>query len=177
MKLIKKEIAFFGKIFKVAKEVWADECAEFERDVIEHPGAVAVLPFKDEKVFLVKQFRHAVREHLIEIPAGLIEEGESPEETAIRETEEEIGLKVKNLQKLAEVYSSPGILSERLYIYAASVDPDFRAEAEPDKDEKIEVLTFDFDELLKMVREGIIKDSKTVLAVLLFKDLQAKDNG
>ncbi len=91
-----------------------------KREVINHPGAVAVIALtEDNKLVLVRQFRKPLEKHLIEIPAGKLEEGEDPSVTVARELEEETGYKAKEFQKITSFYTSPGFADELVHIYEA----------------------------------------------------------
>lgn len=166
-KLKKQEIVFQGKIFNVCTELWKKEDGiTIKRDVCYHKDAVAVLPITDKgTVYLVKQYRHAIRDYLLEIPAGLIEEGESPEECLRRELLEETGCTAKRVEKLAEFFSSPGFTNERIYLYLALVER--TAKESPDSDEGLTVYEFDLKVVENMISSGEIKDAKTIMAILL----------
>lgn len=170
MKLKRKKLKFSGKIFSLYEETWSDGEKEFYREIIEHPGAVGILPYDKENVYLVQQFRQAVKTELLEIPAGLLENGENPESAALRETKEEIGLEVKKLYRLAAVYSSPGFTNEIIWLYAGFVDPGSKVKQNLDYDEKLEVFKISHELFFKMIESGTIADSKTLIAGLLFKE-------
>ena len=137
-------------------------------DTLRHPGAVAVVAVDEAgRVLLERQYRPSVGEWLYEIPAGTLEPGESPEETARRELVEETGYEPGWLRLLARFYTSPGISTEEMYIYAAG---DLRkTEARPEEDELIETLWVPMDEALEMIKRGEIRDGKTVAGLLLCK--------
>lgn len=137
-------------------------------DTLRHPGAVAVVAVDGAgRVLLERQYRPSVGEWLYEIPAGTLEPGESPEETARRELVEETGYEPGWLRLLARFYTSPGISTEEMYIYAAG---DLRkTEARPEEDELIETLWVPMDEALEMIKRGEIRDGKTVAGLLLCK--------
>lgn len=164
--LKKKEIVYNGRIIRLYIEEWIEEGKKQVREIIEHPGASAVLPIEDDTVYLVKQFRHATKSYFLEIPAGLIDNGEKPEETAIREVKEEIGAEVIRLNKIAEIYSSPGFTNEILHLYIADVKK-VNSELELDSDEHLEVLPVKLKEFYRMIQNNEIKDSKTLIAGLL----------
>ncbi|HYE75561.1 MAG TPA: NUDIX hydrolase [Blastocatellia bacterium] len=134
------------------------------RDVVLHPGGAGGLPiFQDGRVALVKQYRHPAKQELLEIPAGKIEQGESPELTAAREIEQEIGVRVGHLEKVAEFYSTPGFCEEKLYIYLATeLMP---GKQELDFDEEIEIVYMSLEEALGLVEQGAIEDAKTIIAL------------
>ena len=135
-------------------------------DRVIFPDAVAVLPlFTDDcSVVLIKQYRPAPGEWLLEAPAGVLEEGENPEEAAARELEEEAGLKPRRLVRVASGYVSPGYSTEMLHFYLA-LDP-ARGAVSPEEHEVIvESMRVPVDEALDMVRRGEIRDAKTILLI------------
>lgn len=136
------------------------------REVVEHPGAIAVVPVDEEgNVVLVQQFRYAAGDLLLEIPAGTLEEGESPEDCARRELQEEIGCFPGSLEKLFEVYLAPGYSTELIhYFLATGLTPSV---AVHDHDEFIKVHRIPLLEALKMIDAGQIRDAKTVAGIAL----------
>lgn len=139
-----------------------------ERPLVEHPGAAAVVPVRGDSVYLVRQWRYAVGEELLEIPAGTREGGESLEECALRELREETGLVAGRLTKLFEGYPVPGYGSERLAIFLATELGESKQEVE--EDEFIQVVRIPLDEAVRMVLDGEIRDLKTALGILLTID-------
>lgn len=141
-----------------------------KREVVEHPGAVAILAITAEnEVYFVRQFRKPIEKELLEIPAGKLDEQEDPAACAVRELAEEVGMKPKNLRQIAFYYSSPGFASEKLYIYLATeLEPVDVAKPE---DEILEPCKIPFSEALAMARDGRIEDGKTLIALLLAADL------
>jgi ADP-ribose pyrophosphatase len=134
--------------------------------VVLHPGGAGALPlFEDGRVALVRQYRHPARRELLEIPAGRLDPGETPERAAAREVEQEVGARVGRLEKLAEFYSTPGFCQEKLFVYlATALTP---AAQQLDHDEVIEVVHLPLAEAVRMARGGEIEDSKTIIALLL----------
>lgn len=138
----------------------------YRREIVRHPGSAAVIPlFADDSVALVRQYRHATRKYLLEIPAGSLEAGELPEATAARELKEEVGLIARRLDKLAEFFVSPGFLQEKMWVYLATGLSECKQELEPD--EFIEVVRLPYANALKMVAGGEIEDAKTMIALML----------
>jgi ADP-ribose pyrophosphatase len=174
IQLLASEKIFKGAIFDVDRDRLLDENGiEIVREVVSHAGGAGALPlFDDGRVALVKQYRHPARRELLEIPAGKIEDGETPEMCAARETEQEIGFRAERIEKLLEFYSTPGFCAERLHVYlATALSPSSQA---LDHDELIEVVYLPFAEALKMAECGEIEDSKTIIALLMtekFKSL------
>ena len=141
---------------------------EVEREIIRHPGAAVILAVTAEgNVLFVRQYRHAVAETLIEVPAGTLDPGESPEETARRELVEETGFYPGHLEKLAEFYPSPGVLEERMHLYFAT-DLE-RGSPLPDEDESLEILEMPLDEALALKAGADVRDAKTILALFFLR--------
>ena len=135
------------------------------REVVEHPGGVAVLPLEaDGTVWCVRQFRYPFSETLLEIPAGKLEPGEDPESAARRELSEETGLESDDLLYLGRHYCSPGYNSEVLHIYLARRLRHGRAH--PDAGEFLAVEKHTLSELTDLALSGALPDTKTVVAVL-----------
>lgn len=144
----------------------------FTREVIEHGGAVGIVPLrKDEKVILVKQYRHPINDFLLEIPAGLFHEGESALECAIRELKEETGCVSKQVIKLADFYTTPGYSSEKFHLYLA-LDVD-QKDARPEDDELLEIQRLDLNEATNLVNKGKIEDAKTIIGIWLARQFVA----
>jgi ADP-ribose pyrophosphatase len=155
----RREEAWRGRLIRVEVQRWDDHV----REVVRHPGAVAVLAIHDGHAILIRQLREAVGERLLEIPAGIRDvEGEAPEETARRELLEETGYRAVTLRPLGRIHSSPGFTDEVVELYMGEAEPTAGA-SEPD----VEVLPTPFDEAVALVRRGRITDSKTAVAVLL----------
>jgi ADP-ribose pyrophosphatase len=150
---------FHGKLIRVEVQSWSAG----EREVVRHPGACAVVALTSEgDVLLVRQFREAVRETLMEIPAGVFHvEREDPAACAARELLEETGYRASNIRVLGSIYTSPGFADERIELFLADAIPDGEAE------DGIEVVRMPFQEALDAVREGHITDAKTVAGLLL----------
>jgi ADP-ribose pyrophosphatase len=136
------------------------------REIVEHRGAVAVVPMLDsERVVLVRQFRQAAGRVLTEIPAGGLEIGEDPEDCVRRELMEEIGYFPNKVTKMFYSYLAPGYSTEKLHTYLAEdLTP---AVEEQDDDEFIEVITVTLDEAVEMIRTGDIADAKSICGILL----------
>ncbi|MCL2169373.1 MAG: NUDIX hydrolase [Defluviitaleaceae bacterium] len=140
------------------------------REVVRNHDAAAILPIDDDgTVYLVRQYRHGVGRLVLEIPAGIIDEGEPPEVCAVRELEEEIGMKAGELTKLCEFQDAIGICSGRTYLYLARGLTE--GTACPDHDEFISVEKYPLELCEKMVLSGEIVDGKTILAIYAYKAL------
>jgi ADP-ribose diphosphatase len=150
-----------GKLFDVTLERWGDH----EREIVEHPGAVAIVAVDAERmVTLVRQPREATRKQLLELPAGTLEEGEQPLESARRELEEETGLTGGTWSELAAFYTTPGFCRERIHLFVAEgVEP---GPASPEADEDLEVVRWSVEEIGARLAE--IEDAKTLAGLLLY---------
>jgi ADP-ribose pyrophosphatase len=135
------------------------------REIVKHPGAVAVLALAEGKLLVVEQFRKPLEKSLIEIPAGKLEAGEDPMDAAKRELMEETGYRCDKLTLINSFYVSPGFADELLYIYAAEPDQLERGEAKPDEDEFLDCQAITLEEAQQYIREGRIHDAKTIAAV------------
>lgn len=142
------------------------------REVVEHRGAAVIIPILDDnRVVLVRQYRYSIGADLLEIPAGTCDEGESPEDCARRELEEETGFRCSELRKILECYLAPGYSTEKIHFYLARRL--IRSKPNPDEDERISVETLPLSSALEKVRSGEICDAKTICA--LFRALDFID--
>lgn len=168
-KVIERRTIFDGEIITVERDVILDVRGnEAVREVVRHPGGAGGLPlFDDGTVALVRQYRHPAGRDLLEIPAGRIEPGESPESCAAREIEQEIGFRPGRIDKLVEFYSTPGFCEEKLHVYLATdLEP---VGQQLDHDEHLEIVRLSLADALAMAESGEIEDSKTLIALLLAK--------
>ncbi|MBE7061383.1 MAG: NUDIX hydrolase [Clostridiales bacterium] len=164
-KTLSEQYLYKGKILKLRKdEITLPDGNNALREVVEHSGGSAILCEKEGKILLVKQFRYPYKEELWEIPAGKLNEGEDPIETAIRELKEEGGVIASSVEKMFEVYPSPGYTDEIIRIYRASgIKEDVQS---LDEDEFLRAEWFDKRTLKQMIKNGEIKDGKTLIALL-----------
>ena len=138
--------------------------ATVELEVIHHPGAAAVVPMKDERtVILIRQYRHAVGGYIYEIPAGKLHPGEDPRDCANREMEEEIGYKAGVLEHVTSAYTTPGFTDEVIHIYKAMQLQ--KGKQDLGYDEVLEIAEFPLEKTMTMIREGVIKDAKTIVGL------------
>ena len=137
-----------------------------DREVVVHRGAVALVPMVDrDHVCLIRNFRYAVGRTLLEVPAGTLDPGESPDETAGRELAEETGYRAGSIRRVAEWYVSPGVMSEKMFLYVCEdLQP---GPTDHQADERLEPVVLEWSEAMKLVLEGQIEDAKTQLALLL----------
>jgi ADP-ribose pyrophosphatase len=143
-----------------------------KRAIVRHPGAVTIIPLvAPDRVCLIRNYRVAVGETLIELPAGTLEPDEPAEVTARRELIEETGYSAGRLTRLHEFFTSPGVLDERMYLFIAEELVDVGAEREPG--EQIENLVVPWPTALEMVRRGEIRDAKTIVGLLLYDRVYA----
>lgn len=133
------------------------------REVVRHPGAVAVLALKGDKMLAVNQFRQPLGRCEVEIPAGKLERGEDPLEAAKRELQEETGYTCGSIRKLHSFYTSPGFADEIIHLYLA--EDLVGGDMNPDEDEFIEMMEISLEEAYSLIQEERISDAKTILAV------------
>lgn len=164
---VKKNYVYEGKIIKVrSDDALLPDGRPCKRELIEHSGGACVLYVRDGAVLLVKQFRYAYGECVYEIPAGKLEPNEDPIAAAKRELEEEAGIKAKSLRLLFTAYPTPGYTNEKLYIYFAEEGEEVLAHL--DEDEFLSAEFIPLDKVKKMMDEGLIKDAKTLIALLWY---------
>ncbi len=164
-KTIEKSYLYKGKILNVRKDlIELPNGVNAIREVVEHSGGSAILCEKDDKVLLVKQYRYPYGKELYEIPAGKLNPGETPEQTAIRELEEEGGVRAERVEKMFEVYPTPGYSNEIIRIYKA-IDVS-KSKAHLDDDEFLTAEWIEKPTLKKMIENGEIKDGKTLIALM-----------
>jgi len=157
-----------GKVVTLRIDSFRSECGSTrEREVVAHPGAVAIAAHDDEVLFLVRQPREAVEEDaLLEIPAGKLDvEGETPLQCARRELEEEVGLRASEWRELKRFYSSPGFTDEEVYVFEATGLE--RVEARPDEGEELEVVEWALSELDSAIEA--CADAKSLIGLNLLR--------
>ena len=163
-KTVAKNYIYKGKILTVRRDdaLTADgkPCI---REIIEHSGGACVLYVEDEKILFVRQYRYAYGESIYEIPAGKLDVGEEPSVAAIRELEEEAGIKAGRMELLHVMYPTPGYTNEKIYIYRA-YDCEKTA-AHLDEGEFLDVEYIPIDQAKEMLKNGEIKDGKTIIAL------------
>ncbi len=167
---ISTEKIYTGKVVNLRKDiVRLPNGKEASREVVGHPGAVAVVPvLPNGKVLMVRQFRHPVGQVLLEIPAGKMDPGEDPDQCALRELEEETGHRAGSLERRASIFTGPGFTDEVIHIYIAC--DLVKTAINPDEDEFLEVKAYDQGDIRRMIREGLICDAKTISGLYLLQD-------
>ncbi|MDD5072178.1 MAG: NUDIX hydrolase [Candidatus Omnitrophica bacterium] len=165
-KLQKKTLVYDGRIVRLVVSDGLIRGRKARWEVVHHIGSVGIIPFlTKDKVVLVEQFRYAVGERLLEIPAGTLHKGEAPLSAAKREIQEEIGYAAGRLEKINIFYPSPGVTDEFVIIYKATGLRPSKLAA--DFDEDIKVRTVKLSDALRYIKEGRIRDAKTIIALLL----------
>ena len=154
--------------FKVVEKAFPREGKPpLMRQVVVHPGAAVILPLlPDGRIVTIRHFRRAVDKELIELPAGTLEPGETPAQTAFRELEEETGYRAGSLEPVIEFFPSPGILTERMYIFVATDLTQVGQRLE--ESERIRVHIVTREEAWRLLVDGCLEDGKTIAALGLF---------
>lgn len=167
-----RQLVFRGrKIELVLDTVALPDGQQQVREIVLHRGAAVMLPLLDgQRVVLVWNYRYPIGQRLLELPAGTLDPGESPEACAARELEEEIGYLAGKLTKLAEFYPSPGILSECMHLFLAEELHPSRQQLDPGEDIQVEILPL--DQAVDLVSRGEIRDGKTIVGLLLYDRLR-----
>ncbi|MMZ62393.1 ADP-ribose pyrophosphatase [compost metagenome] len=167
-KTISTEPVFTGSVISLQVDtVELPDGSTGTREVVKHPGAVAVVAIKDGRLLLVDQFRQAMGRCELEIPAGKLERGEDPKEAAQRELQEETGYTCGKITHLHSFYTSPGFADEIIHLYLA--EELSAGEMALDDDEFIEVYEATMEETLRYINEGRIADAKTILAAYIWQ--------
>jgi ADP-ribose pyrophosphatase len=166
---INREQVFTGKVFSVDRDtVRMPNGRTITMDVVRHSKSVVLVPVPEPgQVILIRQYRHAVNAHLWELPAGSVDEGESPEAAARRECHEEIGLVPATIVRLGAMLPTPGYCDEEMVFFRLSGLEKTDEQAHVDEDEDIEAKTFALRDARDMVRRGEIVDMKTVVGLTL----------
>lgn len=164
-KTLNSKVVYEGKVITVIKDdvEVADGHKSF-REVILHSGGVVIAAMKDlDTILMVKQFRYPLKRVNLELPAGKLELGENPDEACKRELEEETGYRAKTWKSLGFINTTPGICTEKLYLYLAS-DLEFVGE-HPDEGEIIKCFEYKLSDIMNMIDAGEINDAKTICTI------------
>ena len=173
-KKIKKEQVYNGKVISVTKdEVLCPNGQTSLREIVHHRGGVAILFQVDGKFIFEKQYRYALNEEILEVPAGKLEEGEIPLEAAKRELLEETGYRPLEMIHLGDSYPTPGYSTEVIHLYYCPKA--VKEERHLDNDEAIDLVYLSLEEIEKLISDNIIKDSKSVAIISLYKSKILKE--
>lgn len=168
---IHSEVLYRGRAFNVRREeVRMPDGHVAQLDIVDHVGAVTILPIDEAgRIWFVRQYRHAAGVILLELPAGTLEAGESPDECARREIREEIGMSAGELHKVGEFFLAPGYSSEYMHVYLAT---GLHADPLPgDADEFLSVDRIPVEQVYDMVQTGGVRDAKSLAALFLARPL------
>lgn len=175
-KINNRQIIHQGRVFSLISEnVTLDNGVTTDLEFVAHPGATAIIPMlNDTRVLLLKQYRHALKDYIWEIPAGTLDPQESVMNCAKRELIEETGYSAGQWQKLGEITPVPGYSDERIHIFLATgLQP---ARQHLDQDEIINVYEIEFNQALEMIERGEIRDAKSIAGLFLARN-RLKENG
>ena len=167
--LLKSEVVYPGRAFTVRRDTLRlPNGRETRYDIVEHPGSVIILPLDDQgNILFVRQYRHAAGLDLLELPAGVLDEGEDSETCARRELREETGMAAGHLEYIGGFYLAPGYSTEFMYVYqATALRPD---PLEADSDEFLTLEAIPMAEVLAMARHAEMPDAKSLAALLMSK--------
>ena len=164
--VLSSEEVYRGQLINVVRDTVREAGKTYVREVVRHPGGAAVVAcFADGTVALVSQYRHPTVRYVLELPAGKLDPGERPEETAARELEEELGVVAGHMEQLTEFYTTPGFCAEKLWVFLATSLRETASRHE--EDEIIEVVRLPFARALEMIASREIEDAKTIIGLLL----------
>src|SRR5256885_9755690 len=164
--VLSSEDVYRGRLINVVRDTVREAGKTYVREVVRHPGGAAVVAyFGDGTVALVSQYRHPTVRYVLELPAGKLDPGERPEETAARELEEELGVVAGRLEQLSEFYTTPGFCAEKLWVFLATNLSETAHKYEDD--EIIEVVRLPLRRALEMIASREIEDAKTIIGLLL----------
>jgi ADP-ribose pyrophosphatase len=176
VEVLSSKLSYEGPLFRVYTDEIVENGREVSRDVVRHNGSVVILAIDDSKnkrdplIVMERQYRHAAREYLLEVPAGKMEEGEDALAGAKRELLEETGFKAKRWRKMVRYFASPGFLGEWMQVFIA--EGLTVGDAEPEYDEQLEIEMMPLSKLLSMIEKGKIYDGKTLISVMLYARLR-----
>jgi ADP-ribose pyrophosphatase len=176
VEVVSSTLSYEGPLFRVYTDKIIENGRELTRDVVRHNGSVVILAVDDAKskrdpmIVMERQYRHAAREFLLEVPAGKMEEGEDALAGAKRELLEETGFKAKRWRKMVRYFASPGFLGEFMQVFLA--EGLTLGDAQPEYDEQIEIEMMPLSKVLSMIDKGKIHDGKTLISVMLYARLR-----
>lgn len=176
VEVVASTLSYDGPLFRVYSDKIIENGREVTRDVVRHNGSVVILAIDDAKskrdpmIVMERQYRHAAKEYLLEVPAGKMEEGEDALAGAKRELLEETGFKAKRWRKMLHYFASPGFLGEFMQVFIA--EGLTLGDAQPEYDEQLEIEMMPLSRVLGMIDEGKIHDGKTLISVMLYERLR-----
>lgn len=176
VEVVSSTLSYEGPLFRVYTDEIVEGGREMTRDVVRHNGSIVILAIDDSKskrdplIVMERQYRHAAREYLLEVPAGKMEEGEDALAGAKRELLEETGFVAARWRKIVRYFASPGFLGEFMQVFIA--EGLTAGEARPEYDEQIEIELIPLSRLLGMIDAGKVHDGKTLISVMLFERLR-----
>ena len=179
VEVISSKLSYEGPLFRVYTDEILEKGRKVIRDVVRHNGSVVILAIDDGKskrdpmIVMERQYRHAAKEYLLEVPAGKLEEGEDPLAGAKRELLEETGFRATRWRKMVRYFASPGFLGEWMQVFIA--EGLAVGEAQPEYDEQLEIEMIPLSKLLSMIEEGKVHDGKTLISVMLYDRLRQKE--
>lgn len=174
-KNISEKTIFNGKIVQlVLRDVLLPNGKMAKREIVHHQKAVAIVAFDGSQILMVKQYRTAIEKHMLEIPAGLLEENEDPLLCAHRELQEETGYDARHMELLCSFYPSCGFTDEETYIYLAT--DLYESKLPEDEDEFIELTKLPLASIPTFISQGETLDGKTALGLTLFTLWQQKNS-
>jgi ADP-ribose pyrophosphatase len=179
VEVISSKLSYEGPLFNVYTDEILEKGRKVMRDVVRHNGSVVVLAIDDRKskrdplIVMERQYRHAAREYLLEVPAGKMEEGEDALAGAKRELLEETGFQAARWRKMVRYFASPGFLGEFMQVFIA--EGLTIGEAQPEYDEQLEIEMIPLSKLLAMIEAGKVHDGKTLISVMLYDRLRQRE--
>jgi ADP-ribose pyrophosphatase len=164
--VVSRRDVYKGKIFDVIESEIKHDELQYKREIVVHKGSAVMVPvFDDGTIALVRQYRYAAEKFLLEIPAGTLNKDEDPKAAALRELEEEIGVRAANIELLSEFYVSPGFLTEKMFLYMATELTE--TEQKLEDDEILTIERYAFSEAFGLIRSGQIEDAKTIIGLII----------
>jgi len=176
IEVISSKLSYEGPLFRVYTDEIVEKGRTYSRDVVRHNGSIVVLAIDDTKskrdpmIVMERQYRHAAKEFLLEVPAGKMEPGEDALAGAKRELLEETGYRAKRWRKLVRYFASPGFLGEWMQVFIA--EGLTSGAAQPEYDEQLEIELMPLSKILRMIDEGQVRDGKTLISVMLYDRLR-----
>src|SRR5271156_1474447 len=176
VEVLSSRLSYEGPLFRVYTDEILENGRKVTRDVVRHNGSVVILAIDDTKskrdpmIVMERQYRHAAREYLLEVPAGKMEEGEDALAGAKRELLEETGFQAKRWRKVTRYFASPGFLGEFMQVFLA--EGLTLGAAQPEYDEQLEIEMIPLSKLLRMIEDGKVHDGKTLISVMLYDRLR-----